>query len=141
VNDKHLKRYSIPNLTGILFTTNNKFTGLYLPPDDGRHDVLWTNKARETWPDGYFSKLWAWYQDDNGLGFAHVAAHLRGLDLDHARWDPKAPPPHTAAFHLIFRAKWPASASIGTISSTAATDADAMLAANYYQPIECTDTR
>src|SRR5262249_47811661 len=44
----------------------------------------------------YWTSLWGWY--DNG-GDRHVAAYLAELDL--SKFDPKAPPPKTAAFWAI----------------------------------------
>ena len=43
-------------------------------------------------PD-YWNELWSWYDDG---GFGHVAAYLTELDI--SGFDPKAPPPKTAAF-------------------------------------------
>ena len=43
--------------------------------------------------------MWGWY--DKG-GFEHVAAYLNGLDI--SPFDPKAPPPKTAAFWDIISA-------------------------------------
>ena len=44
----------------------------------------------------YWDKLHGWYADD---GHACVAGYLQKLDL--SGFDPKAPPPKTAAFHEI----------------------------------------
>ena len=35
--------YSIPNVTGVVITTNHKTDGIYLPADDRRHFVAWTD--------------------------------------------------------------------------------------------------
>src|SRR5262249_6824607 len=34
VNEKYLREYYVPNLTGVVITTNNKTNGIYLPADD-----------------------------------------------------------------------------------------------------------
>jgi hypothetical protein len=47
----------------------------------------------------YWSRHWSWYT--NG-GIRHVAAYLQDFDI--ANFDPKAPPPKTAAWHDIVAA-------------------------------------
>jgi hypothetical protein len=42
VNDKHIKTYCIPNLCGVIITTNHKTGGIHLSPDDRRHYVAWS---------------------------------------------------------------------------------------------------
>jgi hypothetical protein len=43
INEKHIREYYIPNLCGVVITTNHKTDGIYLPKDDavilspGRH--------------------------------------------------------------------------------------------------------
>jgi Family of unknown function (DUF5906) len=93
VDEKHLREYSIPNCVGVIITTNHKTDGIFLPPDDRRHFVAWSDLKRDDFPDGYWNALWNWY--GNG-GDQHVAAYLANLDI--STFDPKAPPPKTAAF-------------------------------------------
>jgi hypothetical protein len=107
VNEKHLKRYTIPNLVCPIITTNNKFNGLYLPADDSRHYVAWSPLTRASYGSEadyseYFGKLYGWFNEG---GNAHVAAYLRSLDL--SSFDPKAPPPRTPAFYDIVSANRP----------------------------------
>ena len=68
-------------------------TGLYLPADDRRHYVAWSEVNKDRFTDGYWRRLWGWY-DAGGLN--HVAAYLGEFNL--AGFDPKAPPPKTPAF-------------------------------------------
>ena len=94
VDEKHLREYSVLNVCGVIITTNHKTDGIYLPADDRRHlRRLVGLDARRTSPPDYWTGLWGWY-DDGGDG--HVAAYLAQLDL--SGFDPKAPPPKTAAF-------------------------------------------
>jgi hypothetical protein len=93
VDEKHLREYSILNCCGVVITTNHKADGIYLPADDRRHYVAWSNRTEEDFALDYWPRLWRWYH--NG-GFTHVAAYLATLDI--ASFDPKAPPPKTAAF-------------------------------------------
>ena len=98
VDEKNVPEYSIPNCCGVIITTNYKNDGIYLSPDDRRHFVAWSprDKEDEHFQNRYWKELWNYY--DNG-GLQHVAAYLRSLDL--SRFDPKAPPPKTAAFWTI----------------------------------------
>ena len=72
---------------------------LYLPADDRRHYVNWSSASKEDFPNDYWNELWNFYADG---GFAHVTAYLNELDL--SNFDPKAPPPKTAAFWDIVNA-------------------------------------
>ena len=96
VDEKHLREYSIPNCLGVIITTNHKTDGIYLPADDRRHFIAWSNLTKEQFEADYWIKLWRWY--DSG-GDRHAAAFLAELDL--ADFDPKAPPPKTQAFWEI----------------------------------------
>ena len=93
VNEKHLKEYYVLNCLGLIITTNHKTDGLYLPADDRRHYVAWSNYQKEDFPADYWNELWGFYADG---GFEHVTAYLSELDL--SSFDPKAPPPKTPAF-------------------------------------------
>jgi len=94
VDEKHLREHSVLNCCGVIITTNHKADGIYLPADDRRHFVAWSDldKDKDFGP-GYWSDLWSWYV--NG-GDRHVAAYLAEFDI--SSFDPKAPPPKTPAF-------------------------------------------
>jgi hypothetical protein len=98
VDEKHLREYNILNCCGVVITTNHRNDGIYLVADDRRHFVAWSScqKEDEYFRGGYWKKLYAWYQS-GGLG--HVAAYP--LQRDVSGFDPKAPPPKTAAFWSI----------------------------------------
>jgi hypothetical protein len=93
VDEKHLREHYVFNVLGFIITTNHKTDGIYLPADDRRHYVAWSNYTKEDFPKEYWSGLWNWYHAD---GFAHVAAYLSQLDI--SAFDPNAPPPKTPAF-------------------------------------------
>src|SRR5690606_14429731 len=86
VDEKHLREYAVLNVCGVIITTNHKTDGIYLPADDRRHFVAWSDLTKEDFPADYWSRLWRWY--GNG-GIEHVAAYLATLDL--SGFDPKAP--------------------------------------------------
>jgi hypothetical protein len=96
VDEKNLREYAVPNCVGIIITTNHKADGIYLPADDRRHFVAWSDLTKDDFDEGYWAKLWAWY---NNGGHRHVAAYLAKLDI--GGFDPKAPPPKTQAFWEI----------------------------------------
>lgn len=98
IDEKNIRAYRVPNLTGVIFTTNHRTDGLYLPADDRRHFVAWSDMTPEDFPNGYWRKLYRWFTDDGegGRGEDHVAAYLAEVDL--TGFDPKAPPLKTAAF-------------------------------------------
>ena len=93
IDEKHLREYYIPNVCGVIITTNHKTDGIFLPADDRRHYVAWSDLTKDDFEPDYWTRLWRWY--DEG-GDRHVAAYLASLDL--AGFDPKAPPPKTKAF-------------------------------------------
>ena len=76
-------------LAGIV-TTNHRTDGLYLPADDRRHFVAWSEatKEDEDFQGDYWKNLWGWYYGENGI--ENVAAYLRQREL--SGFDPKAPP-------------------------------------------------
>jgi hypothetical protein len=92
-NEKYVSPYSVPNIVGVIITTNHKVGGIFLPADDRRHFVAWTNVERADFGEDYFAKYWDWL---NTGGADAVAAHLKALDLK--GFNPKAPPPKTQAF-------------------------------------------
>jgi Family of unknown function (DUF5906) len=98
-NEKNLRQHSIANVTGVITTTNHKTDGIYLPDDDRRHYVAWSDITKEDFADDFWKKHWQWYADG---GYEHVAAYLQTYDL--SGFDPKAPPPKTKAFFDIITA-------------------------------------
>jgi hypothetical protein len=96
VDQKHVNEYSVLNICGVIITSNHKTDGIYLPADDRRHFVAWTDKTKGDFTMAYWDKLHGWYAND---GHASVAGYLQKLDL--SGFEPKAPPPKTAAFHEI----------------------------------------
>jgi hypothetical protein len=94
VDEKNLREHNVLNCCGVVITTNYKSDGIYLPADDRRHFVAWSDRTKDDFEPGYWTTLWSWYE--HGGGYGHVAAYLANLDL--SGFDPKAPPPKTAAF-------------------------------------------
>ncbi len=99
VDEKNLREYAVPNVVGVILTSNHKTDGIYLPADDRRHFVAWSSLCKDDFKDGYWRDLYGWY--DNG-GAEHVTAYLDTFDL--SSFDAKAPPPKTQAFWEVVNA-------------------------------------
>jgi hypothetical protein len=112
VNEKHLKEHHIVNIVGGIITTNYKTEGIFLPADDRRHYVAWSDvmpSAFDSQPgagdsSAYFNALWHWYEKEGG--FQDIAAYLATLDI--SGFSAKAPPLKTPAFWAIVDAHRPA---------------------------------
>jgi hypothetical protein len=98
-DEKNLREHSVLNCTGVTMTTNHKLDGIYLPADDRRHFVAWSDLTKANFEKSYWNELDKWYDDG---GIRHVTAYLANLDL--SGFDPKAPPPKTEAFWAIVNA-------------------------------------
>jgi hypothetical protein len=100
VDEKNLREHSVFNVTGVVITTNHKTDGIYLPADDRRHYVAWSDLTKDDFTPDYWIRPWHWYNVEHGD--RHVAAYLAELDI--SDFDPKAPPPKTRAFWDIVNA-------------------------------------
>jgi len=87
------------NVCGVIITTNHKTDGVYLPADDRRHYVAWSDCQKTDFGPDYFPDIYKWYESG---GYDNVAAYLRQYDI--SKFDPKAPPPKTPAFWAIVSA-------------------------------------
>ena len=99
-NDKFIPAIYIPNVVGPAITTNHKLDAYYLPPDDRRHLVAWSDQKKEEFGEAYFQRLWDYLRSQGGMG--HVAAFLMARDL--SKFNPHAPPRRTEAFWAIVNA-------------------------------------
>ena len=99
IDEKHTPEYYALNVVACIMTTNHLSDGMYLPEDDRRHLVCWSELKQGDFAKDYWAQLWSWYGDG---GIAHVAAYLAKLSL--AGFDAKAPPPKTEAFWTIVNA-------------------------------------
>jgi hypothetical protein len=110
VDEKNLREHAVFNVVGVIITTNNKSNGIYLPADDRRHYVAWSDLERAAFDEDYFPSLYGWFAD--GGGDRHVAAYLREFEL--AGFNPKAPPPQTPAFwEIVDSGRAPEDAEMG----------------------------
>lgn len=93
VDEKHLREHAVFNVCGVIITTNHKTNGIFLPADDRRHYVAWSELVKEDFTEAYWDRLWGWYAAG---GIGHVAAFLAQRDITAFR--AKMPPPKTPAF-------------------------------------------
>jgi Family of unknown function (DUF5906) len=98
-DEKHLREHAVMNVCGVIITSNHKTDGIYLPADDRRHYVAWSTLTKEDFAEDYWRRLHTWYAAG---GISNVAAYLATIDL--SGFDPKSPPPKTAAFYDIVAA-------------------------------------
>jgi hypothetical protein len=94
-DEKNLREHSVLNVMGVIITSNRK-DSFFLPADDRRHYVAWTDLTPEDFTEAYWQEIWNWYEEG---GDQHVAAYLAALDISHFK--PKAPPPKTSTFWEI----------------------------------------
>ena len=97
VDEKNLPEHPILNCCGVIIPTNHKTDGIYLPADDRRHYVAWSDltTAEEDFAPDYWDLVGLVHHG----GMCDVAAYLMQRDI--SSFDPKAPPPKTAAFWSI----------------------------------------
>jgi hypothetical protein len=98
-NEKHIKQHYVLNCMFVIITTNHLTDGIFLPGEDRRHYVAWSDCKPTDFAPDFWIKFWSWY--DEG-GDRHVAAYLDTLDI--SDFDPDAPPPKTPAFWSIVNA-------------------------------------
>jgi hypothetical protein len=98
VQDKYIPLYPIANVVGVIITTNHR-DGLYIPADDRRYHVTWSDARVEEDDIAFFDQYWSWL---NSGGDGHVAAYLRDYDI--SKFNPAAPPPKTEAFWAMVEA-------------------------------------
>ena len=96
IDEKNRQEYAIPNVCGVIITTNHKSDGIYLPADDRRHFVAWSDLDKSAFDAAHWDGLYKWYAEG---GFDVIANYLQNLDL--TGFNPKAPPPQTSAFFEI----------------------------------------
>jgi hypothetical protein len=101
VNEKYIPEFNIMNCLGVVITTNHR-DAIYLPDDDRRHFVAFSECRSDEFPTEFWTAFWHWYEHENG--FQHVAAYLSQYDL--TGFNPKADPPKTEAFWAMVTADY-----------------------------------
>jgi len=96
INAKGQRPYQIPNLNATIITTNHRTGGLYLPADDRRHLVVFSDAVRTQFSDAYWNDYHQWM--GNG-GIEDCAAWL--LSFDVTRFNPKVPTQTDAFLEMV----------------------------------------
>ena len=96
VNGKYIPQHYILNVTAVIYTTNHRYDSIFLPANDRRHYVAWSELLAADFEGGFWVSMWNWYRDG---GINDVVAYLKEYDL--SNFDPKAPPEKTEAFWQI----------------------------------------
>jgi hypothetical protein len=84
INPKYGQKYNVKMYCGVIITTNHLTSGIYIPADDRRYDVIEAATLQEMslHDDGmrreYFSNLWGWFLTG---GENHIAAYLHERDI------------------------------------------------------------
>ena len=84
INPKYGQKYSVRLHCGVVLTTNHMLSGIYIPQDDRRYDVIEAATkaemgiAEDAVAREYFSELWDWFLEG---GDAHIAAFLAERDI------------------------------------------------------------
>src|SRR5262249_61017485 len=66
VDEKNLREHSVFNVCGVVITTTHKADGIYLPADDRRHYVGWSDLTKDDFTPDYWFRLWHWYNVEGG---------------------------------------------------------------------------
>ena len=53
VDEKNLREHNVFNVCGVVMTTNHKTDGIYLPADDRRHFVAWSDATKADFDQAY----------------------------------------------------------------------------------------
>ena len=84
INPKYGQKFDIKMYCGVIITTNHLASGIYIPNDDRRYDVIEAatieemDLAADDSKKEYFTELWDWFYDG---GLNHVAAFLHERDI------------------------------------------------------------
>ena len=54
-DEKNIREYAVPNVCGVIMTTNYKQDGIYLPADDRRHYVAWSELSQQDFTAEYWT--------------------------------------------------------------------------------------
>lgn len=106
INPKYGMKFMCRMYCGVIITTNHLGSGIYIPADDRRYDVIETATLEEMGLEDpivkqtYFEELWCWYLYQGGD--THIAAFLAERDL--SKWSPSNGQRKTAAHKTVVTA-------------------------------------
>lgn len=103
INPKYGQKFSVRLHCGVIITTNHMLSGIHIPNDDRRYDVIESATKSEMGLGNdaetreYFSELWEWFVASGGD--RHVAALL--LERDISKFSPANGQRKTEAHRLV----------------------------------------
>ena len=62
IDEKNRQEYAIFNVLAAVITTNHKADGIFLPEDDRRHFVAWSDRTKADFDESYWRRIWRWYE-------------------------------------------------------------------------------
>lgn len=95
MDEKYMKPRYVLNVMRVVMTTND-WSGLYIPAEDRRMMILHSRAAPRWAPEGYFKRLFEWYESG---GDAHVSAFLARRDI--SAFNPRMDAPRTALHDVL----------------------------------------
>ncbi|MCO5131198.1 MAG: bifunctional DNA primase/polymerase [Xanthobacteraceae bacterium] len=98
INEKHVPHHAARNVCGVILTSNHA-DALFLDREDRRHFVCISDRRKDEFPNGYFERLYRWFDAGGNEAVAYYLAHY-----DLTAFDAKAPPPKTAGWHAVVAA-------------------------------------
>lgn len=84
INPKYGQKFTVKMYCGVIITTNHLASGIYIPADDRRYDVIEAATMAEMGIEdeavrkAYFSDLWDWFLTG---GVHHIVAFLQERDI------------------------------------------------------------
>lgn len=106
INPKYGQKFTVRMHCGVIITTNHLASGIYIPPDDRRYDVMECATMAEMGLSEdrtrreYFADIWEWFLANGGA--SHVAAYLHQRDI--AGWSASNGQRKTAAHGTVIAA-------------------------------------
>jgi len=104
INPKYGQKFTARRFCGVIITTNHLASGIYIPPDDRRYDVIESATMAEMGITEdetrrkYFTNLWEWFYTG---GATHVAAYLHNRDI--SKFSPSNGQRKTAAHRTVVK--------------------------------------
>ena len=77
VDEKNTHPYYIPNVTGVIITSNHKAGGIYLNAEDRRHFIAWSPLELHDIEADYFDRIWGFYANGGLRDIASLPARTR----------------------------------------------------------------
>ena len=81
VNGKYMPQHYVLNVAGVIYTTNHRFDGVYLPPNDRRTYVAWSEILSDRFRQGFLDGLLGLVRGRRTGGRGRVPGGIRPLKV------------------------------------------------------------